>query len=63
MEKSKTKLTKKELELLIMLAGSALLDKEVLKSFDFSFEEKLSLNNKLRYLLIQSKNGNQKPEN
>lgn len=51
----KIKFTEKELDLLVMLVGVALMEKDVSNSFDFSVEEKLSLNNKLRYLKICSK--------
>jgi len=37
-----------------MLAGAALMDKDVLKSFKFSLEERLAFNNKIMYLKIQA---------
>lgn len=48
------KFNSKEIELLIMLAGAFLLDKSNCKTFEFKLEEKIALNNKLRFLKIQS---------
>ena len=50
------KFTEKELELLSILVGTVLMDKEVLKSFDFGIEEKVALSNKIAFLKFQLKN-------
>lgn len=43
--------TIKELEFLQALAGSAMLDKSVLDSFEIDFSERLALNNKIAFLI------------
>jgi hypothetical protein len=55
MKEVKIEFTKKELELLTMLAGAAMMDKGIIDSYEIDFQEKLALNNKLRYLLILAK--------